>query len=556
MDRVSSTPLHPSNDTDGPLLPQAITPRQVITRAIAAEGRGPKLAAASVGFTGHQVAEALVPVVIGAVIDRAVATSDAAALGKWILVLCILFTGLLLSWRIAARIADSVAEYGAHRLRMDIARRGLDPHGMNPRRMPGEVYSIATSDAGSVAGFTHTLSTKLGAACGVLTAAISLLVISVPLGLLVILSTPPVLALMQVVSRPLERRAETDQWQGARAGALAADLLAGLRILSGIGAGDAAAQRYRGASRTSLDATLRAQRYQAMYSAANVAIAGAYLAVIAYVGGRMAASGSISIGEFIAVVGLAQFLRGPLIDIIYFGAGLARARASANRVAALIGTSRAVDPASDPVALNHSESLTLRDVVLAGSAPVDLDVKRGEIVGITCDDTAWVDAFMDVLARRTDPIEGSIHLGDNAIHELDIDELRTHILAAPHDSALFIGTVGENIHALAPVGHRTDFAISAAAADQVIEALPNGLATAVTEQGNSLSGGQRQRVALARALASDVPVLVLHDPTTAVDSVTEARIARGISEVRSAHATILLTSSPALLDICDRVIEL
>ncbi|XGU20989.1 hypothetical protein ACETU7_12600 [Rhodococcus sp. 3Y1] len=189
MDPVPSTPLL-SAETNGPPTSPAITPRQVITRAIASEGRGAKLAAASVGFTGHQVAEALVPVVIGAVIDRAVATNDAAALGKWILVLGILFTGLLLSWRFAARISDSVTEHGAHRLRMDIARRGLDPHGMSPRRMPGEVYSIATSDAGSVAGFTHTLSTKLAAACGVLTAAISLLVISVPLGLLVILGTP------------------------------------------------------------------------------------------------------------------------------------------------------------------------------------------------------------------------------------------------------------------------------------------------------------------------------------------------------------------------------
>ena len=98
-----------------------------------------------------------------------------------------------------------------------------------------------------------------------------------------------------------------------------------------------------------------------MYSAANVAIAGAFLAVIAYVGGRMAASGSISVGEFVAVVGLAQFLRGPLIDIIYFGAGLARARASANRVAALLGTGEAVTPAGEPVSLNHSEFLTLRE---------------------------------------------------------------------------------------------------------------------------------------------------------------------------------------------------
>lgn len=105
MDPVPSTPLL-SAETNGPPTSPAITPRQVITRAIASEGRGAKLAAASVGFTGHQVAEALVPVVIGAVIDRAVATSDAAALGKWILVLGILFTGLLLSWRFAAQVGS------------------------------------------------------------------------------------------------------------------------------------------------------------------------------------------------------------------------------------------------------------------------------------------------------------------------------------------------------------------------------------------------------------------------------------------------------------------
>ncbi|MGC0362778.1 putative ABC transport system ATP-binding protein [Rhodococcus sp. 27YEA15] len=535
---------------DGP------TPRQVLADAITADGRGAKLATASVGFTGHQVAEALVPVVIGAVIDRAIATSDAAALGKWILVLGILFTGLLLSWRFAARIADSVSEYGAHRLRMDIARRGLDPHGMTPRRIPGEVYAIATSDAGAVADFTHTLSTKLAAACGVLTAAVSLLVISVPLGLLVILGTPPVLILMQMVSRPLERRAETDQQQGARAGALAADLLAGLRILSGIGAGDNAARRYRTASRTSLGATLRAQRYQAMYSAANVAIAGAFLAVIAYVGGRMTAQGSISIGEFVAVVGLAQFLRGPLIDVGYFGAGLARARASANRVSALLTTERSVTAPDTPLAVCGADSLTLRQVVIAGSDPFDLDVRPGETVGLVTENSALADGLVDLLARRIEPTSGTMHLGEHRIDRLEIGDLRKHLLAAPHEAALFIGTVRDNIAALTAPGTSVDAAITASATDQVIDSLPRGLETTVTEQGNSLSGGQRQRIALARALAGQPPVLVLHNPTTAVDSVTEARIAAGIAEIRREHATLILTGSPALLAICDRVIEL
>ncbi len=98
--------------------------------------------------------------------------------------------------------------------------------------------------------------------------------------------------------------------------------------------------------------------------------------------------------------------------------------------------------------------------------------------------------------------------------------------------------------------------MAAARADQVAEALPDGAETAVTEQGRSLSGGQRQRVALARALATGAPVLVLHDPTTAVDAVTEAEIADGLRSLRAGRTTLLLTTSPALLAVTDRVVLL
>ncbi|WP_344056701.1 ABC transporter ATP-binding protein, partial [Sphaerisporangium rubeum] len=92
-----------------------------------------------------------------------------------------------------------------------------------------------------------------------------------------------------------------------------------------------------------------------------------------------------------------------------------------------------------------------------------------------------------------------------------------------------------------------------AGADEVARTVPHGLATAVGEQGRSLSGGQRQRVALARALAADRPVLVLHDPTTAVDAVTEARVAAGLRAFRRGRTTIVVTTSPALLAATDRV---
>jgi putative ABC transport system ATP-binding protein len=131
-------------------------------------------------------------------------------------------------------------------------------------------------------------------------------------------------------------------------------------------------------------------------------------------------------------------------------------------------------------------------------------------------------------------------------------ETRRAILVAAHDAELFEGSVLDNVLAAAPTTAPGP-ALAASRADEVASALPAGLDTPVGEGGRTLSGGQRQRVALARALAADPPVLVLHDPTTAVDAVTDARIAAGVRELRAGRTTILVTTSPALLAVSDRV---
>ena len=128
------------------------------------------------------------------------------------------------------------------------------------------------------------------------------------------------------------------------------------------------------------------------------------------------------------------------------------------------------------------------------------------------------------------------------------------MLVAAHDAELFADTVRANVGAAAPGDRDLTPALAAARADQVVDALADGFDTVVAEHGRTLSGGQRQRVALARALAADPPVLVLHDPTTAVDSVTEAEIAAGLRTLRHGRTTVVVTSSPALLAVADRVV--
>ena len=160
--------------------------------------------------------------------------------------------------------------------------------------------------------------------------------------------------------------------------------------------------------------------------------------------------------------------------------------------------------------------------------------------------------LLDVLAEDAEP-DGTVLLDGTDLHTVTLDSARAALLVARHDASLFEGTLADNIGPeLAP--DELVAALVASGADEVRDTMPDGLDTEIGERGRTLSGGQRQRVALARALAADPDVLVLHDPTTAIDAATEDRIATGLRRHRAGRSTLMITSSPALLARCDRVI--
>jgi putative ABC transport system ATP-binding protein len=502
----------------------------------------------------HQAAEALVPVVVGVVIDEAIATGDSGALTWSLAALAGLFAVLSTAFRLGFRKAVRAEERAAHELRVELARRVLHPAGgADGGRLPGELLSIATSDAQRVGTVNLAVAMGAGVLAALAIAAIVLLRISLPLGLLVVLGLPPVLLAVQLAGRPLSRRAAAEQGQAAAAAGLATDLVRGLRVLKGIGAEAAAIDRYRAASRESLGATLRAARAEAAYDAATIVLTGAFLVLVALVAARLATTGDISIGELIAAIGLTQFLIGPLGRVSYVGGELARARASAERVAAVLAAPPAVGGGTRPPASPARGELRLRGVSHGALRDLTAELPAGAFVGVVAADPESAQALLQCLARDADPASGVIELDGVALTELDPALLHRAVLVAPHDADLFEQTLGENV---ASAGEREtlDRALAAAVADEVAAALPEGLQTRLAERGSSLSGGQRQRVALARALAADPVVLVLHDPTTAVDAATEAKIATGLRGIRRGRSTLVLTTSPALLAASDRVI--
>ncbi|GAB4050846.1 ABC transporter ATP-binding protein [Catellatospora paridis] len=543
-------------------MPQ-LTGGRVLREAL--RGQAGRITGSALLSTGHQAGEAMVPVVIGVVVDRAVGTGSSSELLLWLAVLGAVFLTLSFSFRFGARLGERAAEQAGHVLRVRLTDRVLDRRGgADTGRLPGALASVATSDAGRVGMVALALPLGVAGILGLAVGAVALLRVSLPLGLLVLLGTPLMMGLAHLLGRPLQRRSEVEQDRIAHTAGLAADMVGGLRVLKGIGAERAAAERYRLSSRAALTATVHAARAKSWHDGTLLAVNGLFLAVVALVGGRLAADGTISVGALIAAVGMAQYLIGPLSMLVWVNGELAQGRGSAVRIAEVLASPAAVGgdaPLPGPV----TGRLAVRGLTHAGLRDLDLDVAAGQLVGVVTADPAHAEALVDLLGREREPESGTITLDGHDLSTLDPDAVRAALLVAAHDADLFEGTLRDNVVAPASMGlphQRTGTAdhgglltaaLAASGADEVAATMAGGVDGALAERGRSLSGGQRQRVALARALAADTPVLVLHEPTTAVDAVTELRIVHGVRSLRAGRTTVVITTSPALLAAADTV---
>ncbi|NWL10198.1 ABC transporter ATP-binding protein [Paenarthrobacter nitroguajacolicus] len=529
-----------------------------------ANGRWKLLLAGCAGLSLHQVSEALVPATIGAAVDNAIEPNDAGALLGWLGALAVVFVVLALSWRFGTLATERSFNYGSHDLRQLVVKRTLHPRGMAARRAPGEIVAIASSDADRVAGLSWLISGGLAAAAGVITSAVTLLLISVPLGLAVLLATPVMLLVMHRLTKPLENRSDVEQSTAARAGALATDFITGSRPLKGLGAEDAAIARYRAESRASLTSALKAIRAKSAYTGASTALSAAFLAGIAFFAAWFALQGSITVGQLVAVVGVAQFVQGPMTGLGFVSVELARKRASAARIAVLLEEPEAV-PA--PEAAERSTT-AIGSVSPAnppgGPAPLlellpsathtafpPFTASAGEIVGVVLPDSTQARQLVDTLGFRTPSPRGLVSIDGHDAADLDPHHARSRVFADNHDGVLFSGSIRDNVAIVD--AELTERAMAAAAVEDFVSQLPEGTETVLTGHGQSLSGGQRQRLVLGRSLHQQQPVLVLHDPTTAVDTATEAVIADGLRNFPD-KALVLVTTSPTLLAICDRVV--
>ncbi|MFY1692811.1 ABC transporter ATP-binding protein [Plantactinospora sp. WMMB782] len=511
--------------------------------------------------TVWQVGESAVPVVMGLAIDRALATGDTGQLMLWLAVLIALYVALTSAARLALRLTAYAVRLLQHRLRGTLSTRVLHPVDGAARAPDGSVVSVLTNDVDRLANAVILVIMPIARIAAIGFIAASLLATHWLLGLVVLIGSPVAVWLIGVLSERLSR--DTREYQELLASTVgrATDLVAGYRVVKGIGvhAEAEATRRYRQASQETLVGARRNAGLLGRFLVGSGVVTGVFVAAVMGLAGWFAVDGQMSIGELIAAVGLTQALL-PQIESIANASipNLATARASAARILDVLRDNDTSTPGPDDATGYEVAPLPVLEVSMPNSSGDDTSVRveSGEFVGVLTDDRTAAHIADTLLDPRAGD-EVQVRLDGLSARELSAAAYRSRVTVAPHRVTLFSGSIRDNLTVpadtpeLVDSAHR-DAGLRAAACDDFAADLD----IPVGEGGNRLSGGQRQRVALARALASDAPVLVLHDPTTALDPVTEHAIAGRLHDIRRGRSTLLIASAPALLGACDRVIEL
>ncbi|AGZ42281.1 hypothetical protein AFR_20045 [Actinoplanes friuliensis DSM 7358] len=481
----------------------------------------------------------LPPYLLSQAIDRGLQRRDPVALTAWVAVLFAVGAINAVLAILRHRTMTKIRLDGGFRTVRAVIAHATRLGAALPRRIgAGEIVTIGIADVWVLAQALTVTGPGFGAAVAYVVVAVLLLEIS-PLLAVVVLAGVPVLAI--VVGPMLGRLQRAGARYRERQGALAdrlVDIIGGLRILNGLGGKDAYAHRYRRDSQRVAEEGYRVGAVTSWIQALGVGLPALFLAVVIWLAARMAAQGDITVGELVAVWGYAAVLVVPVAFFIEGGFDVSRALIAGRRVVDFLRLP--VDPR--PSGQGPDAPAVLRD------PESGVVVIPGRLTALATARPADAVAVVDRLGRYgpTAAVWGGARLEGLAV--------RDRILVADNEAYLFTGALGEVVAGRSePDDEAVARALTAASADDIVDGLPDGTASLVDTHGRNLSGGQRQRIRLARALYADPEILLAVEPTSAVDAHTEAAIAERLPAARAGRATLVATTSPALLDRADVV---
>jgi ABC-type multidrug transport system fused ATPase/permease subunit len=408
-----------------------------------------------------------------------------------------------------------------------------------PRRITaGEVVTIGISDVWLIGRAMNVAGVGVASILACVVVAALLHRTAPPLALVVLIGVPALGVLVGPLLRGTQRAGSRYRERQGALNARLVDVVGGLRVLNGLGGSATHLERYVRESARLRDQGYRVGRPSSWVNALGEGLPTVFLAIVIWVAARMAAAGQISAGQLVAVYGYTAMLIIPVSVLIFCGFDLTYGLVAARRVTGFLNLPLD-DPGGDagparPSALHDPESGVTAEpgrlTALAGARPADAT------------------EILDRLGRYLPA--GHVTWGGRSLEDVARDIVRDRVLVAENQADLFAGPLREVVAGR----HDPDDDLIRAAIDAAVaHDVAGDLARPVEWGGRNLSGGQRQRLRLARALHADPEMLLLAEPTSAVDAHTESAIAERLAEARSGRGTVVATTSPVLLDRADVV---
>jgi len=365
--------------------------------------------------------------------------------------------------------------------------------------------------------------------------------------------------------RRLESKVATLRQSSASIGSLLIETLQGVKLVVTSNAQEREERRFRAKNDDFIRALMSMQLLSYLSGGLPGLILSGSTVLLFLYGGHQVIQGTLSMGAFVAFLAYQMRLFPPIQALMGLYTSLATARVSLTRVGEIFDTAPEVVESPSPTELPVVRGdVTFEDVTLSfdRSGPVlenvSFEVEAGNTLAIVGPSGSGKSTIAGLLLRLLDPDAGVITLDGHNLRELRLKDLRRHVVLVDQEPFVFHASIAENLRYARPDASDGDLerAAKAAGIDDFIRNLPQGYETQVGERGMALSAGERQRIAIARAFLADPAVLVLDEPTAALDPVSERQVVAGYEAVMKRRTTILITHRLELACQADRVVVL
>jgi ATP-binding cassette subfamily B protein/subfamily B ATP-binding cassette protein MsbA len=343
------------------------------------------------------------------------------------------------------------------------------------------------------------------------------------------------------------------------------EILSSIKVVKGFAREPHELQSFKSAGNETMSARLRFTWQESLFTLIVTAITLTGTALVLAVGGLHVLSGQLSVGHLLVVTAYLAAVYGPLSSIAHTTGSLQNAIASSRRVREIFSHTPELLDAPDAVDAsditgdirfeNASFSYTddrqiLRDISFSASP--------GEMVALVGLTGAGKSTLASLIPRFFEPTSGRVLIDGVDVSQYRLRTLRERIALVLQDAMLFGGSVADNIRygRLDATDDEVEQAARAAHAHEFIMRLPKGYDTPLAEAGGSLSGGERQRLGIARALLKDAPILILDEPTSSLDALSEEAVFDALRRLRQGRTTIVIAHRLSTIRDADRILVL